>query len=92
MLGIIILLGKLQGQAQLGLPLSISLNTLVSFLGVAFKASLLTITSSRMGQLKWHWFSRERNLTDFETLNEAGHKSWAAFRLLASRKPYQCAY
>ncbi|KAI1195311.1 hypothetical protein F5X97DRAFT_247838 [Nemania serpens] len=62
---------------------AITLNGVVSILATGYKAALLYVVSSALGQSKWNWYARGlRRLDDFERIDEASRGPLGAFRLL----------
>lgn len=63
----------------------LSINTVVSFLGIISKSSLGLVIEGCLGQLKWIWYSRPRNrhaLLDFKTFDDASRGPYGAAQLL----------
>ncbi|OCL08202.1 hypothetical protein AOQ84DRAFT_278825, partial [Glonium stellatum] len=57
-------------------PLGITLNAFVSLLAAIAKGSMLVPVTTYISQPKWHWFSRPRNLKDFEIFDDASRGPW----------------
>jgi len=63
----------------------LSINTVVSFLGVISKSSLSLAIEGCLGQLKWIWYSRPRNrhpLLHLKTFDDASRGPYGAAQLL----------
>ncbi|KAH8193919.1 hypothetical protein TruAng_011913 [Truncatella angustata] len=61
----------------------VSLNTLVSILGVIARTTLAFAISSCIGQQKWNWFyGRQDQLVAFERFDEASRGPWGSVKLL----------
>jgi hypothetical protein len=63
----------------------LSINTVVSFLGVISKSSLSLVIEGCLGQLKWIWYSRPRHrhpLLHFKTFDDASRGPYGAVQLL----------
>jgi hypothetical protein len=65
-------------------PYSISINTLIAFIVVVMKGSILVMTSQGLSQLKWTWFNRKRPLQDLTRYDMASRGPWGSVRLLVS--------
>jgi len=62
---------------------TISLNTVISALGVVSKATLAFAVSGAIGQHKWNWFRmRQDGLGVFEKFDEASRGPWGSASLL----------
>jgi hypothetical protein len=44
----------------------ITLNSVIAVISLIWKASVTTVCSDCVGQMKWQWFQDERNLIDME--------------------------
>lgn len=63
--------------------LGVSLNTLISLLGVISKASLAFVLSQAISQHKWNWFrTREDKLRAFEKFDQGSRGPWGSLNLL----------
>jgi hypothetical protein len=63
--------------------LPFSLNTVVSILGVASRASLVFVVSACLGQEKWNWFAnREDNAAAFGRFDDASRGPLGSLRLV----------
>ncbi|KAM0814578.1 hypothetical protein AB5N19_00368 [Seiridium cardinale] len=61
----------------------LSLNTLVSILGVIARTTLAFAIGSCIGQQKWNWFrGRQDQLVAFEKFDEASRGPWGSVKLL----------
>lgn len=67
------------------LPYNILLNALISVLSTAAKSSLLFAVVGTLGQVKWAWFTENRQLSDMQTFDDATRGPWGALFLLFSR-------
>lgn len=67
------------------LPYNITLNALISVLSTAAKSSLLFAVAGTLGQVKWAWFTENRQLSDMQTFDDATRGPWGALFLLFSR-------
>jgi hypothetical protein len=66
--------------------LGLTLNSFISILSGFAKASLLLPTAQALGQLKWNWFRKPRQLADFEIIDSASRGPLGSMVLLASTK------
>jgi hypothetical protein len=66
--------------------LGLTLNSFISILSGFAKASLLLPTAQALGQLKWNWFRKPRQLADFEIIDSASRGPLGSMILLASTK------
>ncbi|KAK7426512.1 hypothetical protein QQZ08_006970 [Neonectria magnoliae] len=70
---------------------SVTLNTIVSILSLAMKASLAYVLAECMGQWKWILFAREaRPLMDFERIDAATRGPLGSLRILIRTKGAPC--
>lgn len=74
------------GQRVPDWPFSITINALLSIYSLWYKASVLFVTVSALGQLQWSWYSSERPLIDIMRYSDAGSGPWGSFRLLIANK------
>jgi hypothetical protein len=65
---------------------NITLNALISVLSTAAKSSLLFAIAGTLGQVKWAWFTENRQLSDMQTFDDATRGPWGALILLCSRR------
>ncbi|KAJ9604954.1 hypothetical protein H2200_010343 [Cladophialophora chaetospira] len=63
-------------------PLGFSFNTALSVFGVVFKVPLLFIAAEGISQLKWHWFSSRRPLSELSIYDAASRGPLGSVRLL----------
>jgi hypothetical protein len=64
----------------------LTLNSLISILSGFAKASLLLPTTEALGQLKWNWFRKPRQMVDFEVIDSASRGPWGSMVLIANTK------
>ena len=70
------------GRVLTQMPLKISINTLVAILAAVVKSSLLLPVAECISQSKWLWFSKTRQLVDFESFDLASRGPWGSFLLV----------
>jgi hypothetical protein len=80
-----VMLGIYDGKETPQLPYNITLNALISVLSTAAKSSLLFAVAGTLGQVKWVWFTENRELSDMQTFDDATRGPWGALVLLCSR-------
>jgi hypothetical protein len=68
------------------LPLSITVNTYVSFFATISKASMLVAIGESISQLKWLWFRHPRTLQDIQTFDDASRGPMGALRLIVKTR------
>lgn len=62
--------------------LGITLNGVIAVLSFTWKACMISVCSSCIGQLKWQWFQAERRLIDVEIFDEASRGGPSSVRRL----------
>lgn len=92
LLGMLLVLGLSKDKPQPTLPFAISLNTVISYLGVIYKAALLGTISSCIGQLKWCWYRNGRGLKHFDVLDSLSRSPLTAFTIFFTFNPYRWIY
>ena len=75
-----------QEQSTPEVPYGITLNTLISILATASKASLAFAVGECIGQLKWSAFQSPRPLHYIQAYDSAGRGPWGSFLLLIQSK------
>jgi len=79
---IIGVLKRFEGEPVPQLKWHFTLNALVSLLATLMKASLLIPVAESIGQLKWLWFDRQKDLDDIQTFDSASRGLRGAICLL----------
>jgi hypothetical protein len=83
MISIIALLYVHDGRSLREWKFFLSLNTLISILGVICRTSLAFAMGACIGQQKWNWLrSRQDQLVAFPRFDEASRGPWGCFKLL----------
>lgn len=90
--GIVALLLSVQNKPVPKWPSELSVNAILSVLVTVMKGAMGVTIAESLSQLKWKWFSRERNLKDLETLDEASRGVWGAGTLLLTFRGWYLAY
>ena len=80
--GLISILQSYQDQPLPDWPRGLTINTILSVLGVIFKGPILLIAAEGIGQLKWRWLTKRRPLSDLSTYDEASRGPWGATKML----------
>lgn len=88
---IVVFLALVDGRSLPKLPLSITVNTYVSFFGTITKASMLVAVAESISQLKWLWFRQPRTLEDIQTFDDASRGPLGAVQLLLKTKAMKLA-
>jgi hypothetical protein len=88
---IIILLALVDGKTLPKLPLSITVNTYVSFFGAIAKASMLVAVAESISQLKWLWFRQPRTLEDMQIFDDASRGPLGAAMLILRTRTMKLA-
>ncbi|KAK7224177.1 hypothetical protein V2G26_012180 [Clonostachys chloroleuca] len=71
-----------QGQPLPRWPYGLSINTLISIYVIIFDMALMLIISSALGQLKFLWFQKARQLSDLQAFDEGAKGPWGAIVFL----------
>ncbi|KAK8096130.1 hypothetical protein PG999_014152 [Apiospora kogelbergensis] len=79
---IIVTLGLMDGRPLRTWPMSITLNSFVSFMSTIAKAALVMPVAEGISQLKWLWFRSKGSLEDIQKFDEASRGSWGSLKLL----------
>jgi hypothetical protein len=79
---IVALLLLVDGQTLPRLPLSITVNTYVSFFATVAKGTMLVAVNESISQLKWLWFREPRTLQDIQVFDDASRGPIGAVRLI----------
>jgi hypothetical protein len=61
---------------------SLTLNTVLSVLGLVAKASLMIPVVECISQLKWAWYTKQHPLSDFHDFDEASRGVWGSIKLM----------
>lgn len=83
---IFVLLLLVDGQTIPKLPLSITVNTYVSFFATIVKGTMLVAVNESISQLKWLWFRQPRTLQDIQVFDDASRGPVGALRLIFRTK------
>jgi hypothetical protein len=83
---IVVLLLLVDGQTLPKLPLSITVNTYVSFFATIAKGTMLVAVNESISQLKWLWFREPRTLQDIQVFDDASRGPLGAVRLMFRTK------
>jgi len=83
---IVVLLLLVDGQTLPRLPLSITVNTYVSFFATVAKGTMLVAVNESISQLKWLWFREPRTLQDIQVFDDASRGPVGAVRLMFRTK------
>lgn len=71
MIAVVALLMVADGSPLPKLPLSVTVNTYISFCIAIAKAAMLVPVAGSINQLKWLWFRQSKVLQDIQILDEA---------------------
>jgi hypothetical protein len=85
---IFILLLVYNGKASPQFPHGLTLNAIVSVLATGTKSSLIFVTSTAIGQLKWSWFRRRRQLHDIQLFDDASRGPLGSMAILFRRRTW----
>jgi len=80
------LLLLVDGKTLPTLPLSITVNTYVSFFATVAKGTMLVAVNESISQLKWLWFREPRTLQDIQVFDDASRGPVGAVRLMFRTK------
>jgi hypothetical protein len=84
------------GKPSSELPCGVTLNAIVSVLATGTKSSLIFVTSTAIGQLKWIWYRQRNRIYDMQIFDDASrgllgsilivlrHKMWSLVSLGAA--------
>jgi hypothetical protein len=83
---IVVVLSIVEGKPVPKLPLGLSVNAVISFLGTLMEFFLMVTVSSCLGQTKWFRSSRGRiPMNHFHLIDQASRGPWGSFKLLVRR-------
>ena len=89
MVAIVVLLAIADGSSLPRLPLSITVNTYISFFATIAKAAMLVPVAESISQLKWLWFRQARKLEDIQIFDDASRGPLGSIRLILRMKAIQ---
>ncbi|KAJ9616769.1 hypothetical protein H2200_000488 [Cladophialophora chaetospira] len=89
---IVVTLAVHQGRPLPRWPHLVSIDSLIAIFSAIFKAALITPVAEGIGQLKWDWFQRDRNLIDLNRLDSASRGPWGSCCLLFTNYKHYLAF
>lgn len=88
---IVILLAVVDNRTLPKLPLSITVNTYISFFATIAKATMLFAVAESLSQLKWLWFRQPRMLDEIQTFDDASRGPMGAVKLIIQTSAFHLA-
>ncbi|KAI0838492.1 hypothetical protein F5Y06DRAFT_268216 [Hypoxylon sp. FL0890] len=85
MIALIVLLSKYNDTPLSPWVFGITLNGVIAFLSAIWRLSMTTVVAECMGQLKWKWLGRARELLDIQIFDEAARGFPGSLKLIMRR-------
>ena len=83
LVAITIVLRIYDGKASPQMAWGVTLNAIIAILSTASKAALIFAVAGALGQLKWVWFTENRQLSDLQLFDDASRGPLGSISLLA---------